>query len=296
MSRTHARLLTGVAVLSAVLITCSSDAQPPEAGSHDCSPPATESQAAEPTSSGGVGEIGATVAELLELCPCPPRDLGFFLPDLYPEGPPLEAAVARDSDRTEQCVRDLLVERIRRREPALVERAVALFDSGDLVDQVPDPRLRSAAVLLLGTIGEPALDAILDEGTSVLFSPALDPDAAAWRIPGIPQIVFVNVLLVNEDPGLIAALFTLIVHEVLHHDEATGREEEVALLFLEALVHLEMLRACLRAPPHRSLLLSARPDSNRRTLPAPPTAPAPPKTTVSRSTSPRNPDRRWIRG
>ena len=35
--------------------------------------------------------------------------------------------------------------------------------------------------------------------------------------------------------------------------------------------------------------------SNRRTLPAPPTAPAPPKTTVSRSTSPRNPDRRWIR-
>ncbi len=43
--------------------------------------------------------------------------------------------------------------------------------------------------------------------------------------------------------------------------------------------------ACLRAPPHRRLLLSARPDSNRRTLPAPPTAPAPPKTTVSRSTA-----------
>ena len=43
--------------------------------------------------------------------------------------------------------------------------------------------------------------------------------------------------------------------------------------------------ACLRAPPHRRLLLSARPDSNRRTLPAPPTAPVPPKTTVSRSTA-----------
>ena len=46
--------------------------------------------------------------------------------------------------------------------------------------------------------------------------------------------------------------------------------------------------ACLRAPPHRRLLLSARPDSNRRTLPAPPTAPAPPKTTVSRSTARAN--------
>ena len=54
--------------------------------------------------------------------------------------------------------------------------------------------------------------------------------------------------------------------------------------------------ACLRAPPHRRLLLSARPDSNRRTLPAPPTAPAPPQNDRFALYSPRNPDRRWIRG
>ena len=47
--------------------------------------------------------------------------------------------------------------------------------------------------------------------------------------------------------------------------------------------------ACLRAPPHRRLLLSARPDSNRRTLPAPPTAPAPPPNDRFALYSPRNP-------
>ena len=102
---------------------------------------------------------GTTLAEcILQQPPFAPRDISLFIPQTYPDAPPPEPASAYpvNEEQLRNLVRRTLNQRFHGNQGKIAE-GLAVFDSDEIAEIVPDPRLRAGLALLLGTAGESAI-------------------------------------------------------------------------------------------------------------------------------------------
>jgi hypothetical protein len=113
-------------------------------------------------------------------------------------------------------------------------------------DRIPDPKLRAALALLLGTPGEPGIDALGTRQTNVDFGHVLGGNAQRF-LPGRSgeqsDRIVVSDELRFEDAALLAPV---LFYESLHIDDLIGREEVVTLIFASELIHAQLLAEDLR--------------------------------------------------
>ena len=100
-------------------------------------------------------------------------------------------------------------------------------------------------MLLLGTSGEPAIQAITEDPLLLeidfgrIDEPGVIAGTASIR-PGFEdagkRVIIVDNRYRREDPALLSHV---LFHEAMHIDDESGREEETALVFIGELVHME---------------------------------------------------------
>jgi hypothetical protein len=121
--------------------------------------------------------------------------------------------------------------------------ALALFDRGTVEAKVPDPAIRAALVLLVGTAGEPAIQHFLRSPSYV--SPRFGGlgvqqlGRASIRYSDRKIEIILNARHMAEHPALLSST---LLHEILHHDPAVaGYPEEIILNWVSAVVHLQLV-------------------------------------------------------
>lgn len=171
--------------------------------------------------------------------PAPPVDPARFSsntlfgePGIYPDGPHMIPAFGDDPD--ESTARALVAE--------LGAVALARYDDATLRDRVPAPLPRAGLAALVGTVGEPLLDAFL-EWETVVTALRVGAPASPGRVVGPAAHGDLSVRLVNaryraEHPVLLAPSLT---HDLLWSGPGAGQYEEVVLHALCALVHVQLL-------------------------------------------------------
>jgi hypothetical protein len=217
------------------------------AGSGESSPPPI--QAATGATLTGSAPAG------LQAGPFTPLDADLFGPPYYPKAVTFAPATGppRGPD-------DLLGEAqalVGFRDPALAERAAELFSDEKLRTQIPSPALRAAAVSLLGTIAEPAIDWLTrDGGFSRVEFGELDGPALAKSLTGPDglQRIVVERRLRFEKPALLSVV---LAHEALHSDARVSDIEELVATAFQALVHMQQLLADPSLAEERTRLAQA---------------------------------------
>ncbi len=156
----------------------------------------------------------------------------FGEPGIYPDGPHMIPAFGDDPD--ESAARALVAQ--------LGDDATARYDDATLRDRVPAPLPRAGLAALVGTVGEPLLDAFLEWGTAVTAL-RMGAPASPGRVVGPAAHGDLSVRLVNaryraEHPVLLAPSLT---HDLLWSGPGAGQYEEVVLHALCALVHVQLI-------------------------------------------------------
>ena len=156
----------------------------------------------------------------------------FGEPGIYPDGPHMIPAFgdAPDDDGARRLVAQL------------GDAAVTRFDDAILRDRVPAPLPRAGLAALVGTVGEPLLDAFLDWRT-VVTALRVGAPASPGRVVGPAAQGDLSARLVNaryraEHPVLLAPSLT---HDLLWSGPGAGQYEEVVLHALCALVHVQLV-------------------------------------------------------
>ena len=111
------------------------------------------------TTAQSVQAHGVQLAEcILQQPPFAPRDVNLFTPQTYPEASTPSPAPPRTVSERQlrSLVRSTLNERFHGNQRK-VAQGLAVFDSSEIAEIVPDPRLRAGLALLLGTAGEAAM-------------------------------------------------------------------------------------------------------------------------------------------
>jgi hypothetical protein len=108
---------------------------------------------------------------------------------------------------------------------------------------IPEPRLRGALAMLLGTVGEPAIDEILHGRffEYVEFGRPSLPGAVgeSWTRPDGTNGIIMHELLSHEHPALFSPW---LVHEAMHNDRVVGAWEEAVAHLVQSMVTAQMLR------------------------------------------------------
>jgi hypothetical protein len=187
-------------------------------------------------------EAPALAECILQQSPFAPRDTSFFVPQVY-GAPPTEPAPERPVDEAQ--LRRLIRRTLHRRfhgDYWKVAQGLAVFDSAEIAAIVPDPRLRTGLVLLSGTAGEGAIEAIQDgiygqlrfgippSGGSLIAEVVERPD-------GTLEIIF-NEKYQYEDPRLFSPT---LVHETLEQDQLEENKEELIVTAAEDLTYGQFL-------------------------------------------------------
>jgi hypothetical protein len=109
------------------------------------------------------GVASATALDTLKQPPFPPADVDLFAPQVYSEAPPLVPAgqTANDETTLRKQLKALLIKRFGSGSTQ-VSQGLAKYDAASTKAVVPSPRLRAALVSLKGTVGEPAINGVLD--------------------------------------------------------------------------------------------------------------------------------------
>jgi hypothetical protein len=207
---------------------------------HACSLPRTPLRLLVLLVAVGVAALLAPAARgaFLDQCPCRPTDLGLLATFVYPGAPAMTLApdpgVA--AGELEEHIQAELAELLEARSPSDAARGLAVFADPLAVAKVPDPRLRAALALLVGTKAEAAVDAILDDSMLgvmfydlplVPFLPGHDPVPVFAQTESLASkyVILLNRRYQNDH---FALLSPFLVHEALHvGDPADGRPEEV---------------------------------------------------------------------
>jgi hypothetical protein len=179
--------------------------------------------------------------DILKQPPFEPTDVDLFIPEVYSDATPTvpDASGPTDEATLRQQLSDLLNERFSS-SPKKVNQALAIFDSEETKEIVPDPRLRAALVALKGTAGEAAIAGTLDGTYSTLqFGTPPNPNAVAQVVfqGDTPRIVFAQKFQF-EDFKLFAHI---LAHEPLHRDTTRSNKEELIAESLSALIYGEFL-------------------------------------------------------
>lgn len=170
-----------------------------------------------------------------------PRDADLFGPPYYPH-----ASTFAPAPGPARAPGDLLREveaLVGSRNPALADRAARLFADKKLRARIPSPALRAAAVSLLGTIAEPAIDWLMRGGhvARVEFG-ELEGPALAQSLTGPDglQRIVIQRRFRFEKPALLSVV---LAHEALHSDDQVSDLEELITTAFQALVHMQQLLA-----------------------------------------------------
>ena len=198
-----------------------------------------------PLESAALAALERDAQEVLGAAPFSPRNIELYVPPVYrdvrdTDGPAPPRTVTDDERRAalETAMRGRYLFHPDREQ--LVPAAVERFESQALKATIPESPLRAAAVTLTGTVGEPALDALLsDTFRRVEFALMADPDTLA-RVRGTEgdRVVTVNRKFQYEDFRLLAAT---VAHEALHRDEQVNEKEEVIVDSIDVLVYAQQL-------------------------------------------------------
>jgi hypothetical protein len=202
--------------------------------------------AAGPDASPGAPPDGAPSedpAVVVRRPPFVPRQIAHFSRLFYPDGPaeqPAPAPGPSDAD-----LRALLTSTLQRRPGMAGERGaavVAQLDDPALTRLVPAGNLRAALLLLRGTAGDAALEAVTGGAfTGVRFGAghACCPNTSAWvEASGARGPIVVADWASHEDPRALAAV---LAHEALHEDAAVNGKEEAIASALEAVVYGQLV-------------------------------------------------------
>jgi hypothetical protein len=215
-------IAAGVAAVVVAAGGCGGDAAAPSVGTTAAAAPADD----------GAGLRGGPFA---------PADRDLFGPPYYPDARDLPPAPG-PARGAEELLEDA-VTLVAARGSDLSEEARALFAAPELRARIPNPALRAAAVSLLGTIAEPALDWLVDGGgfASVGFG-AVEGSviAKSLAVPDGLQRIVVADRLRFERPGLLSVV---LAHEALHADPEPSDLEELVATALQAIVHMQQLLA-----------------------------------------------------
>jgi hypothetical protein len=187
-----------------------------------------------------VDQFEAAVTAVLARDPRPPREPGLFTsnvlfgePGIYPDGPPMTPASGPGLDDAAARVAlrelaDVL--------PAGARTPVDAFDDPALRRVAAEPLVRAGLAALVGTVVEPALDALLAaQGEPI----GLGPTASPGRVVGPAADGggrCVNDRYRAEHPALVTPS---LAHALLWSGPGAGRCEEVALHALTAMVHAQ---------------------------------------------------------
>jgi hypothetical protein len=198
------------------------------------------------TGGGGTGgsSTPASAIEILARPPFIPRQPELFAGSAYPTAAAAKLAPGPGLDPA--GARALLVDVLGKRagQPAGVAAATAaLFDDGAFAQRISEPALRAAVLLLRGTAGEAAIDAITS-GSFVAVGFAAPPpyvgDSPAWvEDVGGKGAIRVADWARFEDPR---ALASVLAHETLHSDTDVQSKEETICAALEAIIYGQLLR------------------------------------------------------
>jgi len=156
----------------------------------------------------------------------------FGEPGIYPDGPHMIPAFGDTPD--DAAARALVAQ--------LGDDAVARYDDATLRDRVPAPLPRAGLAAMVGTVGEPLLDAFLDWSTGVtalrVGAPASPGRIVGPAAQGDGSVRLVNARYRAEHPVLLAPSLT---HDLLWSGPGAGQYEEVVLHALCALVHVQLV-------------------------------------------------------
>ena len=180
---------------------------------------------------------------ILQRPPFAPTDNSLFSPVLY-NSPDLVPApqTANDETTLRNELRALLEKRFGTG-ASQVNEALTLFDGSQAKEKVPHPRLRASFLSLKGTVGEPAIDGVLNgpfDSVTLVPDSVMNNSPAQVRFPDgstVPEM-WVNEKFQYED---ISALALLLVHESLHQDNLGGGQEELVASAVESLVYGQFL-------------------------------------------------------
>jgi hypothetical protein len=129
------------------------------------------------------------------------------------------------------------------------DRAVALYNSNNTKAIVPNANLRAALASLIGTVGEPAINAILSaqnetgrNWTIIDFSSETRPSAVVGESYINPDTGRIRTLFKEEYRGEpFQALAGYIAHETLHTDNFNSTLEETFTNTVETMVYAQHL-------------------------------------------------------
>jgi hypothetical protein len=124
-----------------------------------------------------------------------------------------------------------------------LEQRMAVYTSRWLAQLAPDPRLRAAVALLVGTPAEGAIDVYRSGVFSRLAFDNGVPDATAIgavlvRVRGTRPEVVVHPAFASEDPRVLAMV---VAHEALHQDSLVSDTEEQIARTLDTYVYAQMI-------------------------------------------------------
>jgi hypothetical protein len=194
---------------------------------------------AETSSSTDVVTARATC--ILQHPPFAPLEPSLLPPQVYADAPPLEPAPARPVDEAQlrRLIQQTLFTRFQGNQ-ARVAEGLAVLDSDEIAEIVPDPRLRTALALLLGTAGEGAIAAIESGVYSLVFfdvPPGSDVGQVLTHADGRLEII-IHERLQYEDPRLLSPV---LLHETLHQDAVSPFREELIATALDARVYAQFI-------------------------------------------------------
>lgn len=184
-----------------------------------------------------------------------PSDLDLFSsnplfgqPGIYPDGSPMVPAVG--APPTEGEGRRLLEEVLRARplHPEQVDRALDRFAAPALVAVAPDAGVRSALLMLTGTVADAALVAFprdtaartLRYGAPASPGRVVGPPAGPRPTDDAAGDRVVNERYQGEHPALVSAS---LAHDLLWAPTMTAHATETVLHALVAMVHLQLVAA-----------------------------------------------------
>jgi hypothetical protein len=182
---------------------------------------------------------------VLSTRPFPPADLSKQSTHWYPNAPAMQTATGPGpSDEQAAAMLDAYFAG----DPSNGAAAHGVFDSAAARQKVPAPAARAALAGLEGTIGQPAIDYILNaqtpdgrpKVTGVVFADLADLVYAQSVASGDGQK---EIRLNNDYTAANPFLFTsLLAHEALHQDEQSGSTfEELSATSFEGLIYMRQL-------------------------------------------------------
>lgn len=182
-----------------------------------------------------------TDEDILAARPLVPTDHSMFSTDVYPDGPPMAPAPgpAPSSSQVSSMLQSYVQEEFPG-DPTRQNEVINFYNSFAAIQKISNSSLRAALATLKGTMGEPAVDFIMNARTlsnqpkvlGVVFSTfAFDPDNIAHVTynASLQITIAFNSRYFAENPFLFTQW---MAHEALHSDDQVhDYEEHVALSF-----------------------------------------------------------------